>query len=64
MIGSITELWTAMVTWIVTTFGSIEALFWTGEALTTLGSMCFISIGIGLVFLVIGVITNFAKLRS
>lgn len=62
--SQIAAIWTAIMEWLAGTFGTIEALFWTGSQLTFLGTMCVISIGIGVFFLVVGVITNFIKLRS
>lgn len=62
--SQIAAIWTAIMEWLAESFGTIEALFWTGTQLTFLGTLSVISIGIGVFFLVVGVITNFIKLRS
>lgn len=62
--SQIAAIWTAIMEWLAGSFGTIEALFWADGALTFLGTMCVISIGIGVFFLIVGVITNFIKLRS
>lgn len=56
--------------WIIATLMSLTDLFWqqttTGDGyqLTFFGVMAVVSVGIGLIFLLIRVIQNFIKLRS
>lgn len=62
--GAIAQVWTAIMDWLAGSFPAIEALFWTGTGLTFLGTFAVISIGIGVFFLIMGVIQNFVRLRS
>lgn len=69
LVTSIFEIFTAIGEWIVSAFTQVQAIFWTvGEtgagSLTFLGSLMVISVGIGLIFLIIGVIQRFLHLRS
>lgn len=70
MIEAITAVWTSILTWLSTSFGSLESLFWTAPtsggtgSLTFLGILAVVSVGIGVVMMIIGVIQNFLHLRS
>lgn len=69
MIGSITEVWTSIMTWVTTSLGGVQDVFYTTAAdgageLTFLGVLAVISVAIGIVFLLIGVVQNFLHLRS
>lgn len=64
MIGSITTVWTEVMTWITTSIGSVETVFYADNALTFLGTLSVITVAIGIAFLIIGVIQNFLKLRG
>lgn len=64
MIGQITEAWTSIMTWVTTQLGAVQSVFYADGSLTFLGTTAVISVGIGLSFLLIGVIQNFLKLRG
>lgn len=69
MISAITTIWQDILDWLVEAIGSVQGVFYTtaadgGFTLTFLGTLAVISVGIGIVFLVIGVIQNFLHLRS
>lgn len=70
MVGAITQVWTEIMTWITTSLGSIQDVFYTAGAsgadgeLTFLGVLAVIGVAIGIAFLIIGVIQNFLRLRS
>lgn len=64
MIGAITEVWTSIMTWITTSLSSVQVLFYAEDKLTFLGTLAVVSVGIGVVFLLVGVIQNFLKLRG
>lgn len=70
MIGTITQVWTEIMTWVTTSLGQVQDVFYTVGAdgaageLTFLGVLAVISVAIGIVFLLIGVIQNFLHLRS
>ena len=64
MIGAITSVWTEIMTWITTSLGSVQDVFYAEGSLTFLGTLAVITVAIGVVFLVIGVVQNFLKLRG
>lgn len=64
MIGTITTVWTEVMTWITTSLASVQAVFYNENALTFLGVLAVISVAIGIAFLLIGVIQNFLHLRG
>lgn len=70
LVTSIFDVFTAIGEWIVGAFNQMQALFWTvsesggAGSLTFLGTLMVISVGIGLIFLIIGVIQRFLHLRS
>ena len=64
MISAITDVWTSVMTWITTSLGSVQTLFYDDSSLTFLGVLAVIGVAIGIVFLLIGVIQNFLKLRG
>lgn len=71
MVGAITQVWDEIMTWITTALGSVQNVFYTAGAtaddpgsLTFLGVLAVIGVAIAVVFLVIGVIQNFLRLRS
>lgn len=69
MITAITSTWQDIMDWIVEAITSVQGVFFiTGSGgefeLTFLGTLAVISVGIGIAFLVIGVIQNFLHLRS
>lgn len=70
MIAAITSVWSEIMEWIVQAIGSVQDVFYTAGTdggpgnLTFLGVLAVVSVAIGVVFLVIGVIQNFLKLRG
>ena len=64
MIGTITSVWTEVMTWVTTSLGSVQTVFYDEGALTFLGTLAVIGVSIGIAFLIIGVILNFLKLRG
>lgn len=70
MIEAITNVWTQMMTVLTGLIASAQDIFWTVGAdggtgsLTFLGTLAVISVAVGVVFLIIGVIQNFLHLRS
>lgn len=64
MISAITTVWTEVLTWITTSLSSVQTLFYAESNLTFLGVLAVIGVAIGIVFLLIGVIQNFLKLRG
>ena len=64
MVGSITSVWTEVMTWITTSISSVQTVFYAENELTFLGILAVITVAVGLSFLIIGVIQNFLKLRG
>ena len=65
MIAKITDVWTQVMTWITTSLGSVQDVFYDATTgLTFLGTLAVISVAIGIAFLIIGVVQNFLKLRG
>lgn len=64
LIGSITGVWSEIMTWITTSLASVQTVFYAEGALTFLGVLAVIGVAIGVVFLIIGVIQNFLHLRG
>lgn len=64
IIPAMTAVFDAIFTWIITAFNSILSLFWAEGALTILGVLLLISLGISLFLLLCNIIQNFFQLRS
>lgn len=64
MVEAITNVWSEVMTWITTALGNVQSVFYTETGLTFLGTLAVIGVAIGIVFLIIGVIQNFLRLRS
>lgn len=64
MLGSITQIWTEVMTWVTTSLGSVQSVFYANGDLTFLGTLSVIGVSIGIAFLIIGVVQNFLKLRG
>lgn len=62
--SSISGGWTAISTWIMNTLQALQAVFYGDSGLTFLGALAVTGVGIGVIFLLIGVIQNFLHLRS
>lgn len=65
LVQAVTDVWTAIATWLLTYIPQVFELFYSPETgLTLLGILAIAYTGIALVFLVIGLITNFFRLRT
>ncbi len=69
MITAITEVWTAVVTFVTGLFGDITSLFYTASAegpgeLTFVGTMAVIMAGIAIMLLVWNLIRSFFPMRG
>lgn len=64
MIGSITSVWTEVMTWITTSIGSVQTVFYADGDLTFLGVLATVGVSVGVAFLIIGVVQNFLHLRG
>lgn len=70
LIGAITDVWTDIIDWVTGAIGDVQNIFYavpdggsTAE-LTFMGVLACLGLGISVVFLVIGVVQNFLRLRS
>jgi len=65
IIEAVFAVFEAIADWVVGVMPSIQALFYTAEAgLTLLGTLSVASLGVGIFFLLLGVITNFFQFRA
>ena len=68
IITAITTVWTSIFTWIISSIQSLVPIFYTttetGGELTFLGVLAIIALGVGIFFLIMGVIQNFLHLRG
>lgn len=64
MIGSITQIWTSLMEWITTNLTSVQTIFYADGALTFLGTLSVVGVGIGVVLLLVGIVQNFLHLRG
>ena len=68
-VSSITDVWSGILNWFISSLASVQGVFVSGNStdgysLTLLGTLSVIAISVAIVFLVIGVIQRFLKLRS
>lgn len=64
MIGTITTVWTEVMTWITTSLGSVQEVFYADGALTFLGTLATIGVSIGIALLIVGIVQGFLHLRG
>ena len=64
MLGSITEVWTDVMSWITTALGSVQTVFYANDELTFLGVLSVIGVSIGIGLLILGIVQNFLHLRG
>lgn len=64
MIEAITGVWTDIMEWVTTSLSSVQTVFYAENQLTFLGVLAVITVAIGIVFLLIGVVQRFLKLRG
>lgn len=68
MVSLFTTVWTSLVTFLVTTFGSIANLFvdttGTTPSLTYIGTLGVVMAGISLILLVFNLIRSFLNMRG
>ena len=62
LIQSILTIWTAISTWFISTMGELLGIFYDPTTgITILGIMAFAGIGVGLIFLLLGLVRKFFK---
>ena len=65
VVGSITNVWTSIMQWFATSFGTVQKMFYdAGSGLTFLGTLAVCGLAIGVFFLLMGVIQNFLHFRG
>lgn len=65
VIDSLMAIWSAISTWIVSSISSVSVIFYVAETgLTLLGVLAVSSLGIGVIFLLIGVVQKFFHFRG
>lgn len=61
ILASILAVFSAIGSWITTTIPTFYSLFYAEGALTLLGTLAVCGLGIGIIFLLIGIIQRFLK---
>lgn len=64
ILTSILAVFTAIGEWISTAVTSVSAMFYAEGALTLLGTLAVAGLGFSVIFLLIGVISNFLHFRG
>lgn len=64
IIEAIFAVFDAITTWLTGAVTDIIPMFWAENSLTFLGSLAVVGLGIGVVFLLIGIIQNFLHFRG
>jgi hypothetical protein len=64
VVTAITGVFTAIGNWIVTTIPNVVEIFYTDGALTFLGTLAVIGLGISVFFLLMGLVQNFLHFRG
>ena len=64
IISTIVAVWSTVMSGIVALFEPAQALFWSTEGITFLGSLSLVGVAVGVVLLVIGIIQRFLKLGA
>lgn len=65
LVTAIFAVFTAVSEWMVSAITPLEALFYNAESgLTFLGTTALLSLGIGVIFLLIGVVQKFLTFRG
>lgn len=63
VLGSIFDVFSAIANWFAETLPVIMQMFYNTEGLTFLGALAVAGLGISIIFLLIGVISNFLHFR-
>lgn len=64
IIGSITSIWTQMMTWLTTTISSVGVVFYADGELTLIGTLAVVALALGVAFKLFHVVKNFVTLRG
>lgn len=62
MIGEITTTWTSILTWITSSIGSVQTVFYADEKLTFIGVLAVVGVGIGVCLLLFNKVRDFLRL--
>lgn len=64
MIGEITTIWTAVTTWFVENISAVQPIFYADNKITFIGTLCVVTVAVGVTLLSVRVIQGFLKLRG
>lgn len=64
VINAIFDVFDGITTWLTGAVQEVIPMFYGAEGLTFLGSLAVVGLGIGVVFLLIGIIQNFLHFRG
>lgn len=65
LISSITDVFTAIISWLVGAFEPVSSLFYnTTDGLTFMGTLAIMSLGVSVAFLIVGIVQRFLKFNA
>ena len=65
MVAHLLEIWTALVNWLTTNLTSVQSIFYSAETgFTLMGTLTAIGVAVSIVFVLIGTIANYVRLRG
>lgn len=64
VVSAITAVFTAIGQWFVSAITAMEAVFWTGSALTFVGTLSVVGLSIAVILMVLAMIRSYLHLRS
>ena len=65
MVEHLLAIWTSLVTWLTTNLTKVQDIFYSSESgFTLMGTLTAIGVAVSIVFVLIGTIANFVRLRG
>lgn len=65
VLAAVLDVWTAIMTWMVTSFNQITPIFYSSETgLTFLGVLGSGGLAVGVILLLLGIVQGFLRFRS
>lgn len=64
IVTAVTEVFTAIGTWLVSSITAMEAVFWANGALTFIGTLSVVGLAIAVILMVLAMIRSYLQLRA
>ena len=65
MVAHLLEIWTALVQWLTTNLTSVQSIFYSAETgFTLMGTLTAVGVAVSIVFVLIGTIAIYVRLRG